>query len=201
MRGKKCGGRVWASPVFLPGSRTPAPVTGGTHGIHDPHPASCVSEPILTRTTPSWAESVPHAGGSGGSSWPDRRNTRRCEASASLRLPPSSHSSPCRPPWRMASCTDGAGAGVCRATVRATAASRLRRRDRAARHPPAVAGGDLSGGCRRVARRSVCLRLQLPIRHLTTTLSNGRHTIAWLVRDSAGRAEGIGSRFFHVYNP
>jgi DNA-binding beta-propeller fold protein YncE len=35
----------------------------------------------------------------------------------------------------------------------------------------------------------------------TTTLSNGMHSIAWVVRDSAGRAAGIGSRFFHVFNP
>lgn len=35
----------------------------------------------------------------------------------------------------------------------------------------------------------------------TTTLSNGMHTMAWVVRDSAGRAAGIGSRFFHVFNP
>lgn len=32
----------------------------------------------------------------------------------------------------------------------------------------------------------------------TATLSNGRHTIAWGVEDSAGRAEGLGSRFFTV---
>jgi hypothetical protein len=34
----------------------------------------------------------------------------------------------------------------------------------------------------------------------TRTLSNGRHTIAWSVTDSAGRTEGIGSRFFYVLN-
>lgn len=34
----------------------------------------------------------------------------------------------------------------------------------------------------------------------TTTLSNGLHTIAWAVMDSAGRTEGIGSRFFTVAN-
>jgi len=34
----------------------------------------------------------------------------------------------------------------------------------------------------------------------TTTLSNGLHTIAWSVTDSAGRTEGIGSRFFMVFN-
>jgi hypothetical protein len=34
----------------------------------------------------------------------------------------------------------------------------------------------------------------------TTTLTNGLHTIGWLVTDSCGRAEGIGSRFFTVAN-
>jgi hypothetical protein len=34
----------------------------------------------------------------------------------------------------------------------------------------------------------------------TTALSNGLHTIAWGVSDSAGRTEGIGSRFFNVLN-
>ncbi len=34
----------------------------------------------------------------------------------------------------------------------------------------------------------------------TTTLANGVHTLAWSVTDSAGRAEGIGSRFFSVLN-
>jgi 5-hydroxyisourate hydrolase-like protein (transthyretin family) len=34
----------------------------------------------------------------------------------------------------------------------------------------------------------------------TTTLTNGLHTIAWSVTDSAGRTEGIGSRFFNVLN-
>jgi hypothetical protein len=34
----------------------------------------------------------------------------------------------------------------------------------------------------------------------TTTLTNGLHTIAWGVTDSAGRVEGIGSRFFTVLN-
>jgi hypothetical protein len=34
----------------------------------------------------------------------------------------------------------------------------------------------------------------------TTTLSNGVHTIAWGVTDSAGNAEGIGSRYFTVLN-
>ena len=35
----------------------------------------------------------------------------------------------------------------------------------------------------------------------TTTLTNGVHTIAWVVRDSAGNASGIGSRYFTVVNP
>jgi len=34
----------------------------------------------------------------------------------------------------------------------------------------------------------------------TTGLSNGLHTIVWGVRDSAGRSEGIGSRYFNVLN-
>ena len=34
----------------------------------------------------------------------------------------------------------------------------------------------------------------------TTTLSNGLHTIAWVVTDSAGQTSGIGSRFFRVQN-
>jgi hypothetical protein len=34
----------------------------------------------------------------------------------------------------------------------------------------------------------------------TSTLSNGLHTIAWSVTDSANRTEGIGSRFFNVLN-
>jgi hypothetical protein len=34
----------------------------------------------------------------------------------------------------------------------------------------------------------------------TTLLSNGLHTIAWSVTDSAGNLEGIGSRFFRVRN-
>jgi hypothetical protein len=34
----------------------------------------------------------------------------------------------------------------------------------------------------------------------TTTLSNGLHTIAWVVTDSAGQSSGIGSRFFRVQN-
>jgi DNA-binding beta-propeller fold protein YncE len=35
----------------------------------------------------------------------------------------------------------------------------------------------------------------------TRTLSNGLHTLAWVVRDSGGNAKGIGSRFFTVSNP
>jgi hypothetical protein len=35
----------------------------------------------------------------------------------------------------------------------------------------------------------------------TTTLTNGVHTIAWVVRDNMGRAQGIGSRYFTVVNP
>jgi hypothetical protein len=35
----------------------------------------------------------------------------------------------------------------------------------------------------------------------TRTLSNGLHTIAWVVRDNAGNAKGIGSKFFTVENP
>ena len=34
----------------------------------------------------------------------------------------------------------------------------------------------------------------------TRTLTNGVHTIAWVVRDSAGNSAGIGSRFFTVAN-
>jgi hypothetical protein len=34
----------------------------------------------------------------------------------------------------------------------------------------------------------------------TTTLSNGMHTISWSVTDSAGHADGIGSRYFFVAN-
>jgi hypothetical protein len=34
----------------------------------------------------------------------------------------------------------------------------------------------------------------------TTTLSNGLHSIAWTVTDSAGNAQGIGSRYFNVQN-
>ncbi len=35
----------------------------------------------------------------------------------------------------------------------------------------------------------------------TTTLANGVHTIAWVVRDSNGAATGMGSRYFTVANP
>jgi hypothetical protein len=35
----------------------------------------------------------------------------------------------------------------------------------------------------------------------TTTLTNGVHTIVWIVQDSANRIQGIGSRFFTVANP
>ena len=35
----------------------------------------------------------------------------------------------------------------------------------------------------------------------TRTLSNGLHTLAWVVRDNQGHASGIGSRFFTVANP
>ncbi len=34
----------------------------------------------------------------------------------------------------------------------------------------------------------------------TTRLANGMHSIAWFVTDSAGRADGLGSRFFFVRN-
>ena len=34
----------------------------------------------------------------------------------------------------------------------------------------------------------------------TTTLANGVHTMGWVVTDSAGNAEGIGSRYFTVLN-
>ncbi|NUR54527.1 MAG: hypothetical protein HOQ29_08775, partial [Acidobacteria bacterium] len=34
----------------------------------------------------------------------------------------------------------------------------------------------------------------------TTQLSNGTHTLAWAVRDSLGRVQGIGSRFINVRN-
>lgn len=35
----------------------------------------------------------------------------------------------------------------------------------------------------------------------TRTLSNGIHTISWVVRDNAGNAQGVGSRYFTVQNP
>jgi hypothetical protein len=35
----------------------------------------------------------------------------------------------------------------------------------------------------------------------STALSNGLHTISWVVRDNEGAAQGIGSRFFRVHNP
>jgi len=35
----------------------------------------------------------------------------------------------------------------------------------------------------------------------TTTLSNGVHTIFWIVSDDSGAADGVGSRFFTVSNP
>jgi hypothetical protein len=34
----------------------------------------------------------------------------------------------------------------------------------------------------------------------TTTLSNGLHTIAWVIRDDIGQTSGVGSRFFRVQN-
>jgi hypothetical protein len=34
----------------------------------------------------------------------------------------------------------------------------------------------------------------------TTQLSNGLHTIAWVATDSAGNAQGLGSRYFLVQN-
>jgi hypothetical protein len=35
----------------------------------------------------------------------------------------------------------------------------------------------------------------------TTTLSNGVHTIYWIVTDNLGAADGVGSRYFTVSNP
>ncbi len=35
----------------------------------------------------------------------------------------------------------------------------------------------------------------------TTTLANGVHTIAWVARNTAGGATGMGSRYFTVANP
>jgi hypothetical protein len=34
----------------------------------------------------------------------------------------------------------------------------------------------------------------------TTKFSNGLHTISWSARDSAGNAQGLGSRYFNVQN-
>src|SRR5205085_2835434 len=34
----------------------------------------------------------------------------------------------------------------------------------------------------------------------TAPLSNGSHTIGWLITDDCGRADGVGSRFFTVQN-
>jgi len=34
----------------------------------------------------------------------------------------------------------------------------------------------------------------------TTTLSNGMHTMAWVVTDNQGKTQGVGSRFFRVFN-
>jgi hypothetical protein len=34
----------------------------------------------------------------------------------------------------------------------------------------------------------------------TTALANGLHTLAWVVTDDHGRADGIGSRYFWVQN-
>jgi hypothetical protein len=33
-----------------------------------------------------------------------------------------------------------------------------------------------------------------------TALANGLHTLAWVVTDDQGRADGIGSRYFWVQN-
>ena len=33
-----------------------------------------------------------------------------------------------------------------------------------------------------------------------STLTNGSHTIGWLITDDCGRADGVGSRFFNVTN-
>ena len=35
----------------------------------------------------------------------------------------------------------------------------------------------------------------------STTMSNGLHTISWVVRDNAGAVQGVGSRFFRALNP
>ena len=34
----------------------------------------------------------------------------------------------------------------------------------------------------------------------TRTLSNGLHTINWVIRDNTGQASGVGSRYFRVQN-
>jgi hypothetical protein len=34
----------------------------------------------------------------------------------------------------------------------------------------------------------------------TRTLTDGLHTIGWIIRDDAGQAAGVGSRFFRVQN-
>jgi hypothetical protein len=39
------------------------------------------------------------------------------------------------------------------------------------------------------------------LRFDTRTLTNGLHTISWVVRDDAGNTKGIGSRYFTVANP
>ena len=35
----------------------------------------------------------------------------------------------------------------------------------------------------------------------SSALTNGLHTISWVVRDDAGATQGVGSRFFRVQNP
>jgi hypothetical protein len=35
----------------------------------------------------------------------------------------------------------------------------------------------------------------------TSQYANGVHSIAWVVRDAAGNAAGIGSRYFTIANP
>jgi hypothetical protein len=34
----------------------------------------------------------------------------------------------------------------------------------------------------------------------TRTMTDGLHTIAWVIRDNAGQATGVGSRYFRVQN-
>ena len=34
----------------------------------------------------------------------------------------------------------------------------------------------------------------------TRTLTDGLHTIGWIIRDDAGQGAGVGSRFFRVQN-